>query len=307
MIRSIEFTNYRCLRRARLDLGPLTALVGGNGTGKSSVLRAISFATQSFGPADVTNRVPGQSGAIEISGEAGTKTRIDFGASPARSAVHGPKVSCQFIHLDLGRMRQTVQLAHQPELSEDGANIANVWTSLTRARQQELSKQFCELVPLYADVDDQALGAGQLTLRFQDRWSKVWYQPNQVSDGTMLVLAYLLLVHQEAQVELIAIEEPERGLHPYLLGQLVRLLRAMSRGELGGRSIQIVAATHSAELLNHLEPDEVRFLSRDDQDGSTIIESVKSGDSDWRRAFTEYDASLGNMWLSGGLGGVPGR
>jgi predicted ATPase len=305
MIRSIEFTNYRSLRKARLDLGPLTVLVGGNGTGKSSVLRAIRLETN-LGPDDVTNRVRSGAGAIEIAREDGTKTRIDFD-SDNRADIRGPRVRCQLIHLDLGRMRQPIQLAPQPELSADGGNIANVWDSLTRARKQELSQQFCELVPLYADVDEQALGNGNLTLRFQDRWSKVWYQPSQVSDGTMLVLAYLLLLRQETPIDLIAIEEPERGLHPYLLGHLVRLLRAMSRGEVGGRAVQIVAATHSADLLNHLEPDEVRFLSRDDQDGMTIIESVRSGDPGWRQAFTEYDASLGTMWLSGGLGGVPGR
>jgi predicted ATPase len=305
-IRSIEFENYRCLKKARLEFGPLTVLVGGNGTGKTSVLRALTWDQSGLNKDDVTGQSPHHSAELRVAHRSGqTKVAWNRGSGVSSSGpVPGAR---QLLHLELKALRTPVQLEAARVLSADGLNMANVLASLSRVFQRELSERFCALIPLYADVDFQPVSQGHLTLRFQDRWSKVWYLPKDVSDGTMLVLAYLLLLHQEPQVDLIAIEEPERGLHPYLLGQLVQFLRAMAQGKIGDRAVQIVAATHSAEFLNHLEPDEVRFLSRDNTDGSTLIETVQSDTPDWRRAFTEYDSALGSMWLSGGLGGVPGR
>lgn len=65
-------------------------------------------------------------------------------------------------------------------------------------------------------------------------------------------------------------------------------------------------ATHSPELVNHLHPDEVRFLRRNPQDGSVQVEAAPTQDPQWKSAPAEYE-TLGSMWLSGGLGGVPGR
>lgn len=70
--------------------------------------------------------------------------------------------------------------------------------------------------------------------------------------------------------------------------------------------MQVVLATHSAELLDYVEPHEVRFLTRDEADGSTRVEAVNLDSPDWRATFEEYKRSLGSAWLSGGLGGVPG-
>jgi predicted ATPase len=123
----------------------------------------------------------------------------------------------------------------------------------------------------------------------------------------MLAFAYLLLRFQESPADFIGIEEPERGLHPFLLGKLIELLRGLTTGQFGGKPIQVMLATHSAELLNFVEPNEVRFFSRSPKDGSVVIEKAPPDSSDWRKAYHEYQDSLGSMWLSGGLGGVPGN
>lgn len=120
----------------------------------------------------------------------------------------------------------------------------------------------------------------------------------------MLALGLLTLKHQESPVSIVAIEEPERGLHPYLLGDMVTMLRTLTRVESGKPSLQIVLATQSAELLEFLEPDEVRFLTRHADDGSVSV--VESTDAEnWREAYEAHQESLASLWLSGGLGGVP--
>jgi predicted ATPase len=140
---------------------------------------------------------------------------------------------------------------------------------------------------------------------FQDRWTpSIWYEPSEVSDGSMIVLAFLTLAHMQKPPHVLAIEEPEYALHPYLVSEVIGMLRKLATGELGA-PVQVLLATHSAELLNFAEPKEVRFLSRSLEDGSTQIRSAPTETEEWKTAFAEYEESLGELWLSGGLGGVP--
>lgn len=116
--------------------------------------------------------------------------------------------------------------------------------------------------PCSSDRTRAAVG-GHHRVVFHDRWHPdTWYEPSQVSDGSMLAFAYLLLHHQRAPYDVVGIEEPERGLHPWLIGKIVDLFRAMSSGALDGRKTQVVVATQSAEFLNHVRPEEVRFFTR---------------------------------------------
>ena len=192
-------------------------------------------------------------------------------------------------------------------LDRNGGNLANVFATLSRSEQSALAEQFKVLVPMYDDVDVKPYQAGSHRLVFRDRWTPSFqYEPSQVSDGTMLMLAFLVIQYQPQPIDVLAIEEPERGLHPYLVGEVVRMLRRLATGDLGPRAIQVVLATHSAELLEFAEPREVRFLSRRESDGATQVESAPTETTDWANAVKEYQGSLGGLWLSGALGGVPG-
>jgi predicted ATP-binding protein involved in virulence len=79
----------------------------------------------------------------------------------------------------------------------------------------------------------------------------------------------------------------------------------MAHGELGPKQVQVVMATHSAELLEYARPEEVRFINRSSKDGATTVYEPPVNDPEWRAIFKEYNDSLASMWLSGNLGGVP--
>ncbi len=212
----------------------------------------------------------------------------------------------QILHLEPGKLREPNQVRRADSLDRDGGNLANVFASLTRKQQASLSKALCELVPTFADVDIQPTATpGMHSLRFQDRWSaETWYSPAEVSDGTMLLTAFLTLQFQAQPVDVLAIEDPEHALHPYLLGQLVSVLRRLANGDLGERPIQVILSTHSADLLEHLSPEEVRFVSRRPDTGEVVVRAIDASAPHWESAFDEYKRSLGDAWLSGGLGGV---
>jgi predicted ATPase len=213
----------------------------------------------------------------------------------------------QLVHWDLRDLRQHNQAEQATKLETNGANLANVFASLTRAEQQRLVETFSALVPAIADVGARLGTKGSRRLVFQDRWDPdVWFEPDEVSDGTILVLAYLTLAYQPRPANLLAIEAPERGLHPYLLDQMVKLLRRLTAGDLGAPPIQVVLATHSSEFLAYVQPEEVRFLTRDPATGAVRVEQAPTDSRDWVNAYREYNDSMGGMWLSGSLGGVPG-
>lgn len=194
-------------------------------------------------------------------------------------------------------------------LESDGTNLSAVFATLPRAIQVAVGAELARLVGVVRDVDSrphESAGDGKVVLQFLDRWKDdLWLIPSQVSDGTLIFLAFLTLQHQSPQVDVIAIEEPERGLHPYLVGELIGFLRNMSQGKIGGRAVQIVMATHSPLVLNHLLPEEVRFMRRDATTGDVVVDTPPVGDAQFQHAFEVYEKELGGMWLSGGMSGVP--
>ncbi len=306
MLKKVSFENYRCLKGVKLALAPLTVLVGANATGKSSILQALQF-KRGLAPHEAWQHDSTQRVRIEFVFEGNIRLTKVLKGSQSDVVWNEPSSArrSQLLHLDLNRLRSANQAAEQATLSQDGGNLTNVFASLGRRRQEELAQRFCSLVPMFSDVFHKPTGGGNQAFVFQDRWSDTTFGPHEVSDGTVLVLAYLLAQHQEHQVDLLAIEEPERGLHPYLLGKIVDLFRKMASGEIGTKPVQIVLATHSAEILDHLQPQEVRFLSRHQKDGGVDVEEISGSEPNWQQAFREYEGSLGNLWLAGGLGGVP--
>lgn len=299
MLQEARFENYRCLRDVTISLEPFTVLVGANATGKSTVLRGL--VEQGISPEDCWMHKGGLSIEIQFTQQQRATKRFDPRTGGRRS---GQLHSAQLLHLDLSQLRAHNQVSEQRSLAANGGNLANVFATLSRKTQEELAGKFCALVPVFSDVNLRPRGQGNHAFVFEDRWSKTTLKPTEVSDGTMLVLAYLVAQHQEADVDLLAIEEPERGLHPYLLGELVRMFRDMATGQMG-RVVQVVVATHSAELLDHVQPSEVRFLSRDANRGEVSVERPREDTDSLQAAFREYEGSLGSLWLSGGLGGVP--
>lgn len=309
MLLRAEFRNYRCLRDADLQLSPLTVLVGPNASGKSSALQALQLLTDSIDlqPADAWQHERQSRPEVRFVADDNAEVTISLNDGALHQFLPGRSFRMQLLQLDLHALRNTNMVQEGRTLEGNGQNLTNVFATLDRARQQAAVHAFCKLVPVFSDINAKPVTRGHHQLEFRDAFREdVRYTPSQVSDGTMLVLAYLLTQYQVPQVDLLAIEEPERGLHPYLLGNLMRFLRSMAHGELGPKPVQVVLATHSASLLDHAQPEEVRFFKRT-ADGSVAIESAPYDDkAPWSEYYSTYQESLGQAWLSGGLGGVPG-
>jgi predicted ATPase len=113
------------------------------------------------------------------------------------------------------------------------------------------------------------------------------------SDGTLKMLAYLVMLYDPDPPPFIGIEEPENFLHPRLLLELAEECRnATAR-------TQLLATTHSPFFLNALRPDEVRVLWRDEH-GYTRTQ--RASDLQGVSEFMQHGALLGDLWMEGQLG-----
>lgn len=121
--------------------------------------------------------------------------------------------------------------------------------------------------------------------------------PRQLSDGTLrfLCLTTLLLQPSQMQPDLMLIDEPELGLHPYALSLLAEMLRQASDAR------QLVISTQSADLVNELTPDDIVVVDR--KDGESRFQKL---DADHLKEWLE-DYALGDMWKMNIFGGRPNQ
>jgi predicted ATPase len=135
-------------------------------------------------------------------------------------------------------------------------NHAEIFQRMLEAMQQR--------VPGVKNVEARPTEDGRLVLRFQDGTFKDPFIARFVSDGTIKMFAYLVLLYDPRPFPLLAVEEPENQLYPSLLPELAEEFRAYA--DRGG---QVFVSTHSPDFLNGLQLDEIFLLSK--QDGFTTI------------------------------------
>jgi len=181
-------------------------------------------------------------------------------------------------------------------LSRTGDNLANVIQYLSEQHPDRLERIFEVLrsrVPRIEKVLADAMPDGRLLLTIKDAPFDNPILARFASDGTLKMLAYLVLLYDPAPPPFIGIEEPENFLHPRLLYELAEECRAAA--ELG----QLLVTTHSPFFLNALQPQEVRVLYRDEHGYSqALLASEIPGVSE----FVSEGAMLGHLWLEGHFG-----
>ena len=184
----------------------------------------------------------------------------------------------------------------QERLSRTGDNLANVIQYLAEQHEDRLKHIFEVLrarVPRVERVLAEAMPDGRLLLQIKDAPFDHPILARFASDGTLKMLAYLVLLYDPDPPSFIGIEEPENFLHPRLLPELAEECRAASE-----RS-QLLVTTHSPFFVNALRTEEVRALYRDDQ-GYT--QSVRAVDIEGVPEFMAAGASLGHLWMEGRFG-----
>jgi predicted ATPase len=197
--------------------------------------------------------------------------------------------------------RPTSEYALAEHLSSTGENLSQYAKWLYeqhRDRFDQVLDKMRKRVPGVDRVDAKEMEDGRLVLRFQDGSFKDPFIARFVSDGTIKMFAYLLLLHDPSPHPLLCIEEPENQLYPTLLGELAEEFRAYATA--GG---QVFVSTHSPDFLNAIKLDEIFHLTK--RDGYTVIQPAVSDEQ--LRALTAEGDLPGYLWNQGLFTGVDPR
>ena len=329
VIASVAFRNYKALRGARLALQPFNLLIGPNGSGKTSLIQAL-MRLQSLAaaptPARTRRSQASRTGSPELAFRftkpyAALRVRLRCIAedscdllevTPARSrnwpALRRALGGIRAYHFDHRSMYQPGARGDGAELTANGGNLAAVLhrlQALAPAAFAQLQGELVRNIPEFGRIEFSAPNRAQIefALRLADGSELV--RAEDLSQGTLYVLGMLAVVFDPEPAPVVCLEEIDRGIHPRLLREVRDLLYRLSYPAAFGDErppVQVVATTHSPYLLDLFRehPDEIVITHKH---GNRAGFERLAGRADLKELLSE--GSLGDMWFSGILGGVP--
>jgi predicted ATPase len=194
--------------------------------------------------------------------------------------------------------RQSREDGFAEHLSTQGDNlplVANYLFEHHRPAFDHILQAMRQRVPGVSVVEPRQTEDGRLVLRFQDGSFKDPFIARHVSDGTIKMFAYLVLLNDPKPFPLLAVEEPENQLYPQLLPELAEEFRDYAR-----RGGQVFISSHSPDFLNALTLDEIFCLRK--EDGFTTIRCA--AESANLKALFDAGDLPGYLWKQGLFEGV---
>jgi predicted ATPase len=195
------------------------------------------------------------------------------------------------------RMRNKWSVEDSLRLKEDGANLASFLYRLRRDEERYYRRIVDTLrlmLPFFADFELQP-EHDRLLLRWRERGSDIMFSAAQAADGMLraMALTALLLQPEKDLPNVLILDEPELGLHPYAINIIAGLIRGAAT------HVQVVLATQSVSLIDHFSPEEIVVVER--RGAESVFRRLDEADlRDW---LAEY--SISELWEKNVIGGRP--
>lgn len=240
----------------------------------------------------------------QMIGSGQRETRLAESTRPVAGHVSELLRGCRVYHFhDTSRdapVKRKVSTADNIKLRDDAGNLAAVLLALrdgNHAGEQAAYRRIVGTIRLVAPFFRDFVLVPELGDNIRLRWmqndSDAVFSADQMSDGTLRFVCLAALLLHPYPPELMVLDEPELGLHPYAIVHLAELLRRASE-----RS-QVVIATQSVTLMNQFELDDLIVVERSDGASQFIRPDAER----LRSWLAEY--SLGELWEKNLIGGRP--
>ena len=191
------------------------------------------------------------------------------------------------------RARPEQEAGYAEHHSKEGENLALVTEYLYKQHPKVFNSILDKLirrVPGISKVDAKTTEEGRVLLRFQDGAFEDPFLARHVSDGTIKMFGYLVLLNDPKPHPLLCIEEPENQLYPRLLAELAEEFRYYAN-----RGGQVLISTHSPDFLNAAQLNEVYWLVK--KRGYTKI--LRAMDDEQISAYMADGDQMGFLWKQG--------
>ncbi len=241
------------------------------------------------------NREEQDLGAVDILAIKGLGQFQKFKAANAlRQMIESWHVSD--FHIDAARGAKEA-VGEYEHLSASGDNLQQVALNLFENHRdvyERILEAMRQRVPGVNQITTQDTVDGRLVLQFGNGIFKDPFIDRFVSDGTLKMFAYLVLLHDPRPHPFLCVEEPENQLYPRLLPELAEEFRTYSRK--GG---QVMVSTHSPDFLNATEVGEVFWLEKGEDGFSNVC---RAADDAQVVAYMEEGDKMGYLWNQGLFG-----
>lgn len=297
MIDEFTARGFGCLTDVTVRLTPLHAFIGPNDSGKSTLLEAIRWVAEvasspdgagaprtslasrsrpmahfSIASRGVAYTLDGREHGGWLEGALGSQGSFSGGLPVLRStddaaaqALLSSMTPLRSLRLRPERLRMSTPLLNlrQPLtlLDEQGGGLASALDALRdrdedawRSLLDEMRRMFPSMRRLQLQVREVGGTLGKTVAAEMHDGTRVPVE--HLSEGVLYFLAFAALRYLDP-ASLLLIEEPENGLHPARIREVVRVLRDLSRS-----GTQVLLTTHSPLLLNELQADEITVLTR---------------------------------------------
>ena len=324
-IRSLQIKNYKSLVNIKVsDTSKLLVFAGANASGKSNIFEAIEFLMHTtmttgtivfdiFGGAENIvnyNASDHQNELLEIILNLSfgkNKHKIDFGL---KYDIQNKKLIRDFtgiqklddriinsfsrIFID-NYKRAENKLKIYNKLWINAANLSSILKTIfeDNKKKDDVIEWIQILIPEIENISVKKDFAGREEIMITEKsYPNKPFTGKLISEGTYNIIALLALFYQTTDPQFICIEEPETGLNPAILSELIPFFREMTEKY----HHHIWITTHSASLVSELTEKELIIVNK--KNGETLINKCKEGDFEKMRP---DEAWLSNMLKGGGL------
>jgi predicted ATPase len=257
---------------------------------KCGVGEAVTNELESVKEEDQLNR---ETQALKSPDILAIKGLAQFEKFPAAVALGDLIENWHLSDFHISRARPEQEAGYAEHLSREGENLSLVIEYLHGQHPQVFShilERLRSRIPGITQVSAKTTEEGRVLLKLQDGAFEDPFLARFVSDGTIKMLAYLVLLYDPAPHPLLCVEEPENQLYPTLLWDLAEEFQSYAT-----RGGQVFVSTHSPDFLNAVQPENVYWLLK--RDGFTTMQ--RASDDPQVCALVAEGDQLGYLWKQG--------
>lgn len=211
-----------------------------------------------------------------------------------RQAIADISIYSYFDTTESSKIRKPSVPSRMYKLSSDGSNLPQIlnWIKINnKGDYRKITESLSTINPKITGFDFNILGTNIELLLEEDNLNRSVHVTH-ISDGTLRYLCLMAIIHNSVRGRLVCIDEPEVGLHPDMIGEIMS-----SIDEIQGYS-QFIICTHDELLLNQSSVSDLIVFEKDDSN-ATIVKTFRDEEFvEWAEGYT-----TGSLWRNGDLGG----